>query len=72
MADLKQLPIQIVPNHAKGELDLRIRCCRQYQLPAYDASYLTLAIQEKIPLATIDAKLRRAAITAGVGIFLES
>ena len=36
---------------------------------AYDAAYLELSIRHGIPLATLDAKLRRAAQRAGVKIF---
>ena len=42
---------------------------RQYSLSAYDATYLELAIRHEAPLATLDAKLRKAAQKAGVSIF---
>jgi predicted nucleic acid-binding protein len=42
---------------------------REYQLSAYDAAYLELAIRHDAPLATLDGKLRTAAEMAGVGIF---
>jgi predicted nucleic acid-binding protein len=37
-----------------------------YQLSAYDATYLTLASEENLPLATLDQSLRRAATRAGL------
>jgi predicted nucleic acid-binding protein len=37
-------------------------------LTAYDASYLDLAQTEKLPLATLDAQLRKAAERAGVEV----
>ena len=40
---------------------------RTYQLTAYDAAYLELAIREGLPLATLDKELRAAATKAGVG-----
>jgi predicted nucleic acid-binding protein len=40
-----------------------------YQLSAYDACYLALASQLGLPLATLDKKIRAAALRAGVGIF---
>lgn len=41
---------------------------RQRSLSAYDAAYLELAIREGLPLATLDARLRRAAKAVGVVI----
>lgn len=37
-------------------------------LSAYDASYLELALRERLPLATKDEVLRQAASKAGVGL----
>ena len=34
---------------------------RLYQLSGYDAAYLALAVRLKVPLATLDEKLRTAA-----------
>jgi predicted nucleic acid-binding protein len=42
---------------------------RDYGLSAYDAAYLELSIRHGVPLATLDAKLRKAAQRAGVKIF---
>ena len=39
---------------------------RGFQLSAYDAVYLDLARRERLPLATLDEKLRAAAARAGV------
>ena len=36
---------------------------------AYDAAYLELAIRRRLPLATIDGKLRLAAKAVGVAIY---
>lgn len=38
----------------------------RFQLSAYDAVYLDLALRERLPLATLDHKLRLAAKKAGV------
>jgi predicted nucleic acid-binding protein len=42
--------------------------CRDYQLTSYDAVYLELANRRRIPLATLDQHLRRAARKAGVDV----
>jgi predicted nucleic acid-binding protein len=42
---------------------------REYNLSAYDAAYLELAIRYDAPLATLDGKLQRAAQQAGVNTF---
>jgi predicted nucleic acid-binding protein len=42
---------------------------RDYRLTAYDAAYLELAIRRNAPLATFDAKLRKAAKAASVQVF---
>ena len=46
-----------------------LQIARRYQLSAYDASYLELAMREKLPLATLDEDLQRAASRAGVKRF---
>jgi predicted nucleic acid-binding protein len=40
-----------------------------HRLSAYDASYLELAIRRGLPLATLDQRLRDAAVAAGVQFF---
>lgn len=41
---------------------------RSYGLTAYDASYLELAIRRRLPLATLDVDLKRAAGSAKVSL----
>ena len=41
---------------------------RKYQLSAYDAIYLQLAVDAGLPLATLDKGLRAAAVKAGVAL----
>jgi predicted nucleic acid-binding protein len=43
---------------------------RDYDLSAYDAAYLELSVRHAVPLATLDAKLQKAAQRAGVKIFV--
>jgi len=42
---------------------------REYDLSAYDAAYLDVAVRHEIPLATFDRALQRACILAGIKIF---
>ena len=39
---------------------------RQHRLTVYEAAYLELALRHGIPLATLDAALKKAAAAAGV------
>jgi predicted nucleic acid-binding protein len=58
-------PIQVDP-----VLDERtnLQLARQYGLTFYDAAYLTLALRNQVPIATLDKDLEAAAISAGVPI----
>lgn len=47
-----------------------LQLSRSYRLTAYDASYLELALRLKLPLATLDENLQRAAVKAGVEKFV--
>jgi predicted nucleic acid-binding protein len=42
---------------------------RTYGLSAYDAACLELSLRNRMPLATLDEKLRKAAKRAGITIF---
>jgi predicted nucleic acid-binding protein len=43
-----------------------VQLVREYQLTAYDASYLELAIRRQIPIATSDRPLANAAQRANI------
>lgn len=45
-----------------------IATAREFQLTAYDASYLDLARDLELPLATLDRQLQDAAAKAGVAV----
>ncbi|GAB0116415.1 type II toxin-antitoxin system VapC family toxin [Acidisoma sp. 7E03] len=67
---LHDLPIQIeVGRDIWGELSTwgaEPQLCERYELTAYDASYLALALKHRIPLATRDKALITAAKAEGV------
>jgi predicted nucleic acid-binding protein len=46
-----------------------LQLARRYNLSAYDASYLELALRRGVPLATLDEDLQKAAKKAGVKRF---
>ena len=66
LAAVEELPIEIP--RLPGEAVL-LDLARKFGLSVYDAAYVELAVQRAAPLATLDAKLRRAAEEAGVPPF---
>ena len=65
---LKSLPIEAAPLAPAEVLDLPV-LAQTHGLTNYDAAYLALALRLRLPLATNDAALRRAATVAAVPIF---
>jgi predicted nucleic acid-binding protein len=64
---LKALPIDAAQQLATELLELPA-LAQKHSLTNYDAAYLALAMRFRLPLATTDADLLRAAAAAGVGI----
>jgi predicted nucleic acid-binding protein len=58
LARLRALPLQL---SGPGDDSEVVRLSREYQLSAYDAAYLALAVLEQFELATLDRKLAAAA-----------
>ena len=63
---ISKLPILVEPISPNRAFEHILQVARQYQLTEYDAAYVDLALREALPLATLDAKLRRAAHSAGL------
>src|SRR5712691_10753964 len=57
---LEQMPIDIDPSDRVDLLRLP-HLARKHGLTTYDTAYLHLALREKLPLATADSALRKAA-----------
>jgi len=66
VAELGVLVIQIDPEDPRRTFGEVLSLARETGLSSYDASYLELAIRSKLPLASLDAPLRKAARTRGV------
>jgi predicted nucleic acid-binding protein len=69
VALLEGLPILQDGQAVSESVSNVLALARHYGLSAYDAAYLELSIRHGVPLATLDAKLRKAAQRAGVKIF---
>ena len=69
LANIEELLDSYIDSPVTGIFALRVlTIARHSGLTAYDASYLDLAQTENLPLATLDAQLRKAAEHAGVEI----
>ena len=66
---LAALPIAVVETTTLPELGRLLGLARRYRLTAYDATYLHLAVERRLPLATRDRALRAAARAASLPTF---
>jgi predicted nucleic acid-binding protein len=66
VALLDALDITVDVSTAQRAMHATLDLARQFNLSAYDAAYLELALREGLPLATLDVKLQSAAREAGV------
>ncbi|MDZ4659193.1 MAG: type II toxin-antitoxin system VapC family toxin [Bythopirellula sp.] len=64
--DLALLKIEDDAEAPERSFDELLPLCRTHQLTSYDAVYLELAVRRKLPLATLDEPLRKAAKKLGV------
>lgn len=65
---LKAHAIEVEPATVELALAATLRLAADHKLTAYDAAYLELALRRSLPLATLDADLRRAASKLGVAL----
>lgn len=63
---LGNLPIET--DDQKPDAAQLLALALRYDLTAYDATYLELALRKQLPIATQDAELAQAAQIAGVGV----
>jgi predicted nucleic acid-binding protein len=64
---LTALPIRVEPADLWTNVALESRA-RKWNLSAYDAAYLDLALRKKVPLATTDDDLKKAAKAEGIQV----
>jgi prevent-host-death family protein len=62
---LQEMAIEIDTHTAARALGDTLQLARRFTLSAYYAAYLELALREGLPLATLDADLRKAVLTTG-------
>lgn len=68
LAVIALLPVEIQPPADPAALDRTVALARRTGLSLYDASYLDLARERSIPLATLDQGLRKAAKASKVAL----
>jgi predicted nucleic acid-binding protein len=66
---LNELSFTVDPFTSQRAMGHILPLARAYGLSAYDAAYLDLAMRERLALATLDGKLRKAAKASGVVVF---
>ena len=66
---IDELPITIDPDGVSEIWSTTIKLADLYRLTVYDAAYLELAQRRRLPLATLDAVLSKAARESGVDLF---
>ena len=67
--NIDELPITIDPDGVSEIWSTTIKLADLYRLTVYDAAYLELAQRRRLPLATLDAALSKAARESGVDLF---
>lgn len=68
LADLTALPIEVDDETSERALTDSLQVARRYDLSAYDAVYLELALRRKLPMATLDKGFKRVCRRAGVDV----
>jgi predicted nucleic acid-binding protein len=66
LADLALLPIHVDPDTDAHAWEATLKLASRYRLTLNAAAYLELAQRRGLPLATLDAEMRRAAASEGI------
>jgi len=62
------LPIVVEPPGERVRFGSELQLARHYALTVHDAAYLALAVNHRVPLATLDADLAKVAVDLNVAI----
>jgi predicted nucleic acid-binding protein len=68
LESLRDLPITLEYPEARLFPGNEVGLARHYGLTAYDAAYLALAANRRLPIATLDSELARAARDLGIRV----
>jgi predicted nucleic acid-binding protein len=63
---LALLPVKVDAEAERQAWGVTLHLAERHRLTVYDAAYLEIASRRKIPLATLDRDLRRAAASDGI------
>jgi len=66
---LSRLPVRLESHTQERALGAVLELAGKHQLTSYDAAYLEVAKRLTLPIASLDAPLRKAASAEGVRIF---
>lgn len=69
LTELSRLTIHVEEADALTVIRDGTAAAARYGLTAYDAAYVDLAVRKGLPLATLDGRMRDAAVKAGVILF---
>lgn len=67
---LESLPLEVDPQTSSQAFSQTFKLAQNYQLSAYDAAYLELAMRQNLPLATLDQRLQEVAKRCGVVLLI--
>lgn len=68
LRELRALAITVDPETDARAWDETLPLAHRFDLTVYDAAYLELARRLRLPLASLDAKLRSAASASGIAL----
>lgn len=68
--EIQAFNIAVYQNSTDTVLGEVLTIARAWGLTSYDAAYLELCVRERLPLASLDAKLRDAAMGANIALYV--